>query len=172
LIDGYNLIKRTSGLASKSLEDGRQALVAFIEQQRPQGSTRNQVTVVFDGKPGMYGFPVVGEISVVFTEYETADDLIKYKVEEAHNKKEIVVVTDDKQLLLYVRGLGARVMAVDEFVKKADSRAHGAKIFGRPSQKTKVITSSFEHAVNQEFEKIWITDPDKKKLNEKKPKTK
>ncbi|MEK7083873.1 MAG: NYN domain-containing protein, partial [Patescibacteria group bacterium] len=107
MIDGYNLIKRTPAFASKSLKDGRQALIAFIERQRPQGSARNQVTVVFDGKPGMCGFPVVGEVGVVFTEYETADDLIKYRVEEARNKKEIVVVTDDKQLLLYVRGLGA-----------------------------------------------------------------
>lgn len=180
--------------ASKSLEDGRQALVGFIERQKPQGSARNQVTIVFDGKPGMYGFPVVGEVSVVFTEYETADDLIKYKVDEARNKKEIVVVTDDKQLLLYVRALGAGVMAVDEFIKKADSRTGSAKSHGKPSQKPKIITSSFEHAVNQEFEKIWLVDLpsteqkvkssdsvnkadgrfdlDKEKVNNKKPKTK
>lgn len=149
--------------ASKSLEDGRQALITFIERQRPQGSARNQVTVVFDGKPGMYGFPVVGEVSVVFTEYETADDLIKYKVEEAHNKKEIVVVTDDKQLMLYVRALGAGVMTVGDFLKKADGAVRMTKDHGKSSQKPKVITPSFEHAVNQEFEKIWLN---------KKPKTK
>ncbi len=157
------MIKRTPGFAFKSLEDGRQALITFIERQSPQGSARNQVTVVFDGKPGMYGFPVVGEVGVVFTEYETADDLIKYKVEEARNKKEIVVVTDDKQLLLYVRGLGAGVMAVGEFLKKADSRAGVAKNFGKASEKPKVITSSFEHTVNQEFEKIWLQKKSKPK---------
>ena len=169
MIDGYNLIKRTPAWASIKLEDGRQALVTFIEHQRPQGSARNQVTVVFDGKPGMYGFPVVGEVSVVFTEYETADDLIKYKVEEAHNKKEIVVVTDDKQLMLYVRALGAGVMTVRDFIDKADSSARVIKDHGKSAQKPKVITPSFEHTVNQEFEKIWITDLPSTKQNIKSP---
>ena len=110
--------------ASKSLEEGRQGLISFIERQRPQGSARNQVTVVFDGKPGMYGFPVVGEVSVVFTEYETADDLIKYKVEEARNKKEIVVVTDDKQLLLYVRAVSFKfIWTLKKSTKRKNEQA-------------------------------------------------
>lgn len=159
LIDGYNLVKRTPAFASKSLEDGRQSLISFIERQKPQGSARNEVTVVFDGKPGMYGFPVVGEVRVVFTEYETADDLIKYKVEQAQNKKEIVVVTDDKQLMLYVRALGAGVMAVREFIDSSGNSVRVVRNSGKVTQKPKVIAPSFEHAVNQEFEKIWLKKP-------------
>jgi predicted RNA-binding protein with PIN domain len=155
LIDGYNLIKRNPAFASKKLEDGRQALISFIEHNRPQGSQRNLVTIVFDGKPGMYGLPYAQEVSVVFTEYESADDLIKYRVEEAKNKKEIIVVTDDKQLMLYVRGLGSGVMSVGEFYKRTVSAKQPVQK-GRQQQKPKVITSSFEHSVNQEFEKIWL----------------
>ena len=161
MIDGYNLIKRNPALASKSLQDGRQGLVSFIERNRPQGSLRNQVTIVFDGKPGMYGLPSAQEVSVVFTEYESADDLIKYRVEEAKNKKEFVVVTDDKQLLLYVRSLGAAVMSVGDFYKRSSSLKPTVKGGGKLPQRMKVITSSFEHVINQEFTKIWI---------EKKPK--
>jgi predicted RNA-binding protein with PIN domain len=156
LIDGYNLIKRSSSLADKSLETGRQSLISFIEQRRPQGSERNRVTVVFDGKPGMYGLPNASEVSVYFTEYESADDRIKWLVDEAVNKKELVVVTDDRDLMLYVRKLGAQVMSVSEFFGKV--RTSGAP--GKAGADKKVITSAFEYNINQEFEKIWI---DKKK---------
>ena len=156
LIDGYNLIKRNPAFAGKKLEDGRQALISFIEHNRPQGSLRNSVTIVFDGKPGMYGLPYAQEVSIVFTEYESADDLIKYRVEESRNKKEIIVVTDDKQLMLYVRGLGSGVMSVGEFYKRTVSAKPPVPKGGRPRENPKVITSSFEHSVNQEFEKIWL----------------
>jgi predicted RNA-binding protein with PIN domain len=161
LIDGYNLIKRNPALASKSLEDGRQAFISLVERNRPQGSPSNQVTVVFDGKPGMYGFPVAHEIRVVFTEYETADDLIKRRVEGSKNKKNIVVVTDDRALLLYVRGCGACVMSCSDFLKRASSAKMSPKGKRSSSGNLKVITSTFEHAVNQEFENIWLKKKDK-----------
>lgn len=156
LIDGYNLIKRNPALASKSLEDGRQAFITLIERNRPQGSLSNQVTVVFDGKPGMYGSPVSREIRVVFTEYESADDLIKRRVEESKNKKNIVVVTDDRALLLYVRGCGACVMSCVDFLKHTSSAKVSAKGKRSSSGSSKIISSTFEHTVNQEFENIWL----------------
>ena len=110
----------------------------------------------------MYGLPSAQDVSVVFTEYESADDLIKCRVEEAKNKKEFVVVTDDKQLLLYVRSLGATVMSVGDFYKRSSATKLTAKGGGKPPQRPKVITSSFEHAVNQEFEKIWLEKKPKK----------
>ncbi len=128
----------------------------MIERNRPQGSHSNQVTVVFDGKPGMYGFPVAHEIRIVFTEYETADDLIKRRVEESKNKKNIVVVTDDRALLLYVRGCGASVMSCGDFIKRASSAKTSTKGRKLSSGNSKVITSTFEHTVNQEFENIWL----------------
>jgi predicted RNA-binding protein with PIN domain len=161
LIDGYNLIKRSSTLAQKSLEDGRQSLIGFVETKRPQGSERNRVTIVFDGKPGMYGLPTTTTASVIFTEYESADDRIKAIVEDAANKKEIVVVTDDKDLYLYVRKLGANVMSNAEFVGKA-GHASG-KSGPKTAEKAKIISSVFEYKINQEFEKIWL---DKKKPKE------
>lgn len=161
MIDGYNLIKRNPALASKNLEDGRQGLVTFIERNQPQGSLRNKVTVVFDGKPGMWGLPSASEVSVVFTEYESADDLIKSRVEAAKNKKEFVVVTDDKALMLYVRSFGVAVMSVREFYSRGTT-VKSSKGGGKPAQRAKVITSGFENAVNQELEKIWLEKKPKK----------
>lgn len=159
MIDGYNLIKRNPALANKKLEDGRQALVSWIENNRPQGSLRNSVTVVFDGQPDMHSLPAAQEVRVVFTEYESADDLIKSRVEESKNRKEIIVVTDDKPLMLYVRGLGSGVMSIREFYQRTASAKKSAPHKGGLGQKSKVITSSFEHVINQEFEKIWLKKP-------------
>lgn len=163
LIDGYNLIKRNPQLAAKRLEDGRQALIKYIERNQLQGSRRNAVTVVFDGKPGMYGLPAMSYIRVVFTEYETADDLIKFQVQEAKNRKSLVVVTDDRQLLLYVRSLGAGVLSGGEFLKvklsrTANQTAHDKKGAGP----VKVITSSFEQLINQELEQMWLSKKEKR----------
>lgn len=165
MIDGYNLIKRNPALANKRLEEGRQALVTLIERHRPQGSLRNSVTIVFDGQPGMYGIPVVSEVKVVFTEYESADDLIKERVQGSKNKKDIIVVTDDRQLLLYVRNLGAGVMSVREFTSKSIlNNSRGSKP-GKPVEKGKIISSSFEHLVNQELEQLWLTKKEKKQTD-------
>ena len=129
-------------------------MIAFIERHHPQGSERNQVTVVFDGKPGMYGRPVATQTSIIFTEYESADDKIKAMVEDAANKKEFVVVTDDRDLMLYVRKLGAKVMSISEFVAKAEHKPRPNA--SKATEKAKVISATFEYTINQEFEKIWV----------------
>ncbi len=113
----------------------------------------------------MYGLPNASEVSVYFTEYESADDRIKWLVEDAVNKKEIVVVTDDRDLLLYVRKLGAHVMSVGEFFSKV--RSPGAPSKGGAEKK--VISSTFEYNINQELEKLWITDLPSNKKNVKSP---
>lgn len=110
----------------------------------------------------MYGLPSGSEAGVVFTEYESADDLIKSRVEEAKNKKEIVVVTDDKALMLYVRSFGVAVMSVREFYSRGTTVKPSSKSGGKPAERSKVITSGFEHTVNQEFEKIWLEKKPKK----------
>lgn len=163
MIDGYNLIKRNPQFAAKRLEEGRQALISFIERNRLQGSDRNSVTVIFDGQPGMYGLPVYSQVRVVFTEYESADDLIKSMVQEAKSPKSMVVVTDDKQLYLYVRALGASVLSGGEFLRKYTSAKTPPRPDIKKTEPSKVITSSFEHLINQEFEQLWVSKKNKKK---------
>lgn len=110
----------------------------------------------------MYGLPSGNEVSVVFTEYESADDLIKSRVEEAKNKKELVVVTDDKALLLYVRSFGVTILSVREFYQRGAPVRSSSKGGSKPAESTKVITSGFENTVNKEFEKIWLEKKPKK----------
>ncbi len=114
LLDGYNVLKQMAPLRDLPLEDGRRGLLRWIGDSRPQGSVNNQVTVVFDGTEDDLRC-WQGEIRVIFSDGCSADDKIKRMVEEMPAKKNCVVVTDDKDIFLYARSLGARVMSVAVF---------------------------------------------------------
>src|SRR5665213_1923471 len=115
LLDGYNILKQMPPLRDLPLEDGRRGLLRWIADARPQGSVNNQVTVVFDGHPDQYGSASSGEIRVIFSDGCSADDVIKRMVEENLARKNCVVVSDDKDIFLYARSLGARVRSVAAF---------------------------------------------------------
>ena len=112
LLDGYNIIKQTSALNRGTLEAQRQALLNWIVACSPQGSLQNPVTVIFDGKDEFFGSHVSGSVQVIFSRGESADDLIKKIVEQYPFKKNLVVVSNDKDIKLYVRALGAGVLSV------------------------------------------------------------
>ncbi len=109
LLDGYNILKQIPAFRDLPLEDGREGLLRWIDHSRPQGSVNNQVTVVFDGHPDHFGaLGSQGEIRVIFSDGCSADDKIKLMVEEDVDQKNCVVVSDDKDIFLYARSLGAR----------------------------------------------------------------
>jgi hypothetical protein len=115
----------------------------------------NQVTVVFDGHPDHYGaMPQEGDIRVIFSDGCSADDKIKRMVEEDKDRKNCVVVSDDKDIFLYARALGARVMSVPAFTTKTPV------IHGRQESGGKHISLSRQEKINKELSGIWL----KKKL--------
>ena len=74
LLDGYNVLQQMPALNSLKLEDGRRGLVRFVEANRPQGSVRNSITIIFDGKEDIWGSESSGEVRVLFSKGETADE--------------------------------------------------------------------------------------------------
>lgn len=168
LLDGYNIIKQIPELAPKKLEDGRRALVRAIEVHQPQGSSQNSVTIVFDGQPGIFGAVNTSIVRVIFSEGESADDKIKNLVEQSHSKKNMVVVTDDRDIKFAVRPGGVRVMAVKEFwakmVPKKLQREFSRTISKiREREEEKSISKTLEHKITSEFEKIWLEKKDPNK---------
>lgn len=152
-------------MAQRSLEDKRGALVSLIETYKPQGSAKNSVTIVFDGKSGYWGGYQSSVVQVVFSVDESADDKIKRLVSEAENARRIVVVTDDREIKYYVRGLGAEVLSVGLFLEKLrpktdklkkDHAKNGAR------ETTKVISKTLEFSINSELEEIWLNKKKKK----------
>ena len=151
LLDGYNILKQMASLRDLPLEEGRRGLLRWIDHARPQGSVKNLVTVVFDGHPDHYGHMSQDEIRVIFSDGCSADDQIKRMVEDDADKKNCVVVSDDKDIFLYARSLGARVMSVGNFTS--------VKQAGRStSSGEKYISLSRQDKINQEMSKIWLKD--------------
>jgi len=149
----------------KKLEDRREGLIALIERFQPQGSRKNSVTIVFDGKSDVYA-PAGGaglsrpyNVKVIFSRDETADEEIKRLVQESTRKKSIVVVTDDRDIKYHVRALGATLMSVAEFLAKLAAPKPTAvepKAKSKEPLDTKRISKTLEQKITSEFAEIWL----------------
>lgn len=139
-------------------EDGRAGLIKIIENENPQGSVNNQLTILFDGRPGRIDTPGTLRVKVTFTGDQSADDRIKKIVTDAENKKSYVVVTDDRDIQYYVRSLGAKVLKVAEFLSHSKSHQDKTRSPGNPDDHhpAKVISESVKAAINTELEQIWL----------------
>ena len=153
LLDGYNILKQNPALRDLTLEEGRKGLLKWIAASRPQGSIKNQVTVIFDGHPDHFGGGQGdGNSRVIFSDGCLADDTIKRMVEEDNDRKNCVVVSDDKDIFLYARSLGAKVMSVKMFIK-------GQRIGPRPKEdEKKLIPLSYQDKINKELSRIWLKE--------------
>lgn len=153
LLDGYNILKQMAAFRDLPLEDGRSGLLRWISDARPQGSVNNQVTVVFDGHPDHFGAsPAGGEIRVIFSDGCSADDKIKRMVEEDDDRKNCVIVSDDKDIFLYARSLGSKVMSVKAFTSRSKSIQTGQGSGG------KYISLSRQEKINKELARIWLKE--------------
>jgi len=157
VLDGYNIIKQTGFLDELAFASGREKLIKLIESFQPQGSTRNQVTVVFDGRPGMSS-PQSAAVKLVFTYDETADEWIKRFVDNSPGPKNIVVVTNDREIQRHVRNVGAAVWPVKDFVwkLKPGPEPAGSKSAVPGRRESKVISKSLEYRINAELEALWL----------------
>lgn len=136
--------------ALNKLEDQRQQLIQWVESRAPQGSARNAVTVVFDGRTDVWSPSASSSTRVIFAQGQSADDKIVQMVEEADHRKNIVVVTDDRSLQRLVRALGAKVSDVQTFL------GQGASTSVRRPESGKNISKTLEHKITSEFTGIWI----------------
>jgi len=160
ILDGYNIIQQSSDLALGSLQEGRQRLIRWIEVYRPQGSTRNSVTVVFDGQRNISHPPRDSFVRVIFTQGDSADNKIKHLVSRAQNKRSQIVVTNDRDIRHYVRALGAGVMAAQEFLARMSCDREEGR--GTPPaamhHASKGISRVLEHEITREMKAVWLRE--------------
>lgn len=156
IIDGYNIIHHpiVTRHTPKKVKDSRITLLDFIKTNRLCGSPKNKITVVFDGYSDLSGSREgLDVINVVFSRKETADAKIKRMVEESGNPKNIVVVSDDKEIKFLVKSLGAQWVSVEEFISR--------KV--KPKDKKEdllesELTYSQINQINRELRKIWLKE--------------
>ncbi|MFW6134718.1 MAG: NYN domain-containing protein [Elusimicrobiota bacterium] len=148
IIDGYNLIHCNAEIFSDNIQRARDYLTELIRIKRPHGSPRNNITVVYDGQPGVSS-PSAKEIDVRFTSGKEADWMIEKIVKEHLNPKEIIVVTDDKRLRKRIRNYKANWMATEDFISRMKKKL-------KPPKKSESSLSKKEKKViTDEFLKIW-----------------
>ena len=116
LIDGHNLIGQTPGLSLADPDDEQQLierLRAYLVRINKKG------TVFFDkGLPGgarRWSNPV---LEVRFAPHpKTADTLIVARLRAAHNPRELIVVSGDREVGDAARQAGARVIKSADFAR-------------------------------------------------------
>jgi len=138
-----------------TIREARESLLRYLEDGNFCGSPKNQMTVVFDGQPGIWYPKKASAIKAVFSSKETADDLIKRMTEGAKNKKSLYVITDDKALGQSIRGLGAKTLSIKDFFGRMNQ---GPRVSpkGKVDSGEKDISKVTEFKINDELKKIWI----------------
>lgn len=156
ILDGYNIIRRTKKFDLADLRDSRDSLINFLLIEHPEGSPKNKITIVFDGKADILYHQNKGSIKIIFSENESADDLIRKIIAKLDNKKNICLVTDDNGLALSVRSLGVKILSVADFISKAKSNKRNFN-----SSAIDALSYSQKDAINKELSKIWFKDEKK-----------
>lgn len=153
ILDGYNLIKKIPDFSSKKIKHAREDLIRLIEEKRLTGSKRNRVTIVFDGDSENLSSKEKSPFEIIFS--RDADQKIRDIVKKEDNPKNIVVITDDRQLQDSVRILGAKVQDLESFLEKL--------------RKPKVIledpklelSSKLKDEITEELKKIWLKEDER-----------
>lgn len=156
IIDGYNFINHPRFSASRKKRASPQAaLFDFIRLHRLAGSRKNRVTVVFDGYPApRQELPDDGEMAAVFSGGQEADERIKRMVEASGNPKNLIVVSDDKQIRMVIRALGAHPMTIEEFTGRLDAEQEK----GRRESAAPELGYSEAEKINKELRRLWLKE--------------
>lgn len=129
------------------------ALLEFIRVNRLCASPKNKITVVFDGHSDLASqISDKTDISIIFSKSETADERINRIVEKAANPREVVVVSDDKEIIFFAKSSGAKVLSVQEFINRGKNLIN-------PQRKEPLkleLSYSQMHKINQELRQIWL----------------
>jgi len=142
IIDGYNVMHALPMEKEWPGKVSMERRAFFIEKVRIYLADRNhRATLVFDGAKGgddMGGHETHGRLEVRYSRRGVeADDVIKDMVEESVNPREILVVSSDKGISGFVRGMGASVAGAHELImrlmpnKSSDGRESAASSFER-----------------------------------------
>ncbi len=139
IIDGYNLIRRSSSLSSideRSLEDGRKALMELLHDYRKIRG--HKITVVFDGKHS-YNLgrekERINGMDVLYSKRgEEADTVIAELARKMGTG--VTIVTSDNGLLARIRAHGSVGVTSGEFEFKLREALYGDKYdeYGRDEE--------------------------------------
>ncbi|MFB3919011.1 MAG: NYN domain-containing protein [Candidatus Velamenicoccus archaeovorus] len=159
IVDGYNVIKRSGPFCDLPLRQARERFFMFLESSRPHGSVRNRLAVVFDGSAQVFGFKESRTFEIIFTTGESADEKIKEMVRADRDPRNIVVVTDDRELGYAVRCQGARVMVCADFLKSSGTAKRRGRSVAQEADLKNVLNIVQREKITQELKGLWLKEP-------------
>jgi predicted RNA-binding protein with PIN domain len=159
LIDGYNILNHSqfNRHLNTKIRNRHIFLLEFIWVKKLCGSPKNRIIVVFDGYPPASPLRQSHvNLDVIFAKNETADERIKRMVEKSGSPKNIVVVSDDKEIKFFVKSIGAQHMSVEEFIRGKETEGFLKRKDIAISDLKPELTYSQIREINQELKKIWL----------------
>ncbi|MFA4984215.1 MAG: NYN domain-containing protein [Candidatus Omnitrophota bacterium] len=155
IIDGYNVIRHRSfpvNITGKTMP--HQALLKYIRNNRLCGSAKNRVTVVLDGfAPAGRHSALLPSAEIVYSGEENADERIKGMVEESQDPRNLIVVSDDREIRFFVRSKGVKVLKVEDFITPRRIRIGSREELAKPELSTEEL--SF---INEELRGLWLKE--------------
>jgi predicted RNA-binding protein with PIN domain len=158
ILDGNNIINHPSFTScNRKIQDSRTSLLEYIAIKKLCGSPRNKIIVVFDGHPYSVNLRQINPgMSIIFSKDVSADEKIKNILEKNPNPKNTVVVSDDKEIIFFVRSFGAIPLPVEEFInpgitQRAKKLQKTEEEFIKPE-----LTYTQMEKINQELRKAWL----------------
>lgn len=88
---------------------------------------------------------------VVFSRSESADRRIKKLIELIPNPKNVIVVSDDKEVKFFAKSCRASTESVEDFLSAQKKLAR--KVARAPEAE---ISYTQMHKINEELKKIWL----------------
>ena len=155
IVDAYNLTNHPRFKLITRAVNIQHSLADFIRINKLTGSKNNKVILVFDGYPPQnQDLPENDGLTCMFSRKIEADELIKKIVEESGSVRNIIVISDDKQVQLASRLLHAQVCGVEEFIcgKKDKRIARVEKVDANGAE----LTYSAMQKINAELKKRWL----------------
>ncbi len=119
LIDGYNLghkipeVRRL--LQQKDFYAAIDRIIHIVQSQI--NARRNRVIIVFDGKKGVFNYPLSpASVEIRFSRKpQEADDIIRALLRKENDPSQWMVISSDNEILKTARDLGARFMRSEAF---------------------------------------------------------
>lgn len=159
IIDGYNVINHRSFAAGRRKINSPQfALIDLIRIKRLCGSLKNRITVVFDGYCNEVAFNYRDkDIKVIFSGEQTADDKIKILIEKSADIRNIIVISEDREIVSFGKAAGCSCRNITEFIEgRSGSSKKNKNACGEKNLSKEDLNYSQAGKINEELRKLWL----------------
>ena len=182
LVDTWNVLHQMGVLPPDLAGLGVGELASLLTKGR---WSRDQISLICDGTPGNDGFGMIKNVEIVYTGgAKSADQEIMDRVAGSSTASRIVVVTNDREIIRFIRAKGAQQLGSVEFLEALadDHRRPNKKLIRKPSglspEKAAQWKEEFGFAneditdLQEEIRKVDIPESEATPISGEKPKVK